>query len=208
MKKIRLLFLLIVAPLCLSFTKNVREKQTISLDGIWNFKLDPMNVSIPVKGSNFTSKFPETIILPGSTDQAGKGYKTQDMTSIRLTRLFEYRGAAWYEKTNVYIPEEWKDKEVYIYLERVQWESKLWVNGAEAGSEESLSTPHIYRITPFIKPGEKNVIRLRIDNSLKYDIAYTHAISAETQTNWNGIVGRMQLQAFDKTHIRAVQVYS
>jgi hypothetical protein len=207
MKNIKCAFPLIAVVACSFFLQNIKAQNTIPLDGIWNFKLDPMNVSIPVKGSHFTSKFPETIILPGSTDQAGKGYKTQDMTSIRLTRLFEYRGAAWYEKNNIYIPEEWKDKEVYIYLERVQWESKLWVNGNEAGNAESLSTPHIYRITPFIKPGEKNTIRLRIDNSLKYDIAYTHAISAETQTNWNGVTGKMQLQAFDKTHIYDVQVY-
>ncbi|WP_298652016.1 hypothetical protein, partial [uncultured Proteiniphilum sp.] len=46
-----------------------KTEESISLAGIWNFKLDPMNVSIPVKGSNFVSKLPETIVLPGSTDQ-------------------------------------------------------------------------------------------------------------------------------------------
>jgi hypothetical protein len=187
--------------------KSKREKESIPLDGIWSFKLDPMNVSIPVKGSDFTSRFPEEITLPGSTDQAGKGYKTQDMTSIRLTRMFEYCGAAWYEKSNVFIPENWKDKEIYLFFERAHWETKAWVNGYAAGREESLSVPHVYHITPYVRYGEKNVIRLRVDNSLIYDVAYTHAISAETQTNWNGIIGEMTLRAFDKVHIRDIQVY-
>ncbi len=187
--------------------KAKREKESIPLDGIWSFKLDPMNVAIPVKGSNFTSKLPEEITLPGSTDQAGKGFKTQDMTSIRLTRMYEYSGAAWYEKNNVFIPENWKDKNVFIYLERAHWQTKAWVNGQPVGMDESLSTPHVYNITPFVKFGEKNTIRFRVDNSKIYDIEYTHAISAETQTNWNGIIGIMKLQALDKTHIRDVQVY-
>jgi hypothetical protein len=188
-------------------SKNTGGKQSIPLNGIWNFKLDPMNVSIPVKGSQFTPKLPETIVLPGSTDQAGKGYKTQDMTSIRLTRMFEYSGAAWYEKENIFIPEHWKNKELYIFLERAHWETKAWINGNPAGREESLSVPHVYNITPYVKWGEKNTIRFRVDNSLIYDIAYTHAISAETQTNWNGIIGTMEIQAFDKVFIRNVQVY-
>ena len=71
-----------------------REKESLSLAGIWQFKLDPTNVAIPVKGSRFTPQLPETITMPRSTDQAGKGYKTQDMTSIRLTRMFEYDSAS------------------------------------------------------------------------------------------------------------------
>src|SRR5690606_29584756 len=148
----------------------------------------------------------EEIILPGSTDQAGKGYKTQEMTSLRLTRMFEYKGPAWYEK-EVFIPENWKGKEVELFLERVHWESQVWINNQYAGRRESLSTPHSYRIGAFLKPGAKNVIRVRVDNNRIYDIEYSHAISAETQTNWNGVIGRMELRVFDKVSIEDVQVY-
>ena len=90
----RNIFFLILSCFCLLsvHAQNETSKDHISLAGIWNFKLDPLNVSIPVKGSNFVSKFPEEITLPGSTDQAGKGFKTQDMSSLRLTRMFEYSG--------------------------------------------------------------------------------------------------------------------
>lgn len=182
------------------------DKQIISLAGIWNFKLDPFSIGV---GSNGVQLFPnlaEEIVLPGSTDQAGKGYKTQEMTSLRLTRMFEYKGAAWYEK-EVFIPEDWGGKEIELFLERAHWESQIWINNKYAGRQESLSTPHIYHIAPFLKPGVKNVIRIRVDNNRIYDIEYSHAISAETQTNWNGVIGRMELRAFDKVSIEDIQVY-
>ena len=205
----RNIFFLILSCFCLLsvHAQNETSKDHISLAGIWNFKLDPLNVSIPVKGSNFVSKFPEEITLPGSTDQAGKGFKTQDMSSLRLTRMFEYSGAAWYEKENIFIPESWKDQQLFLFLERVHWESQVWINGKFVGKEESLSTPHLYDITSYVKFGDWNTVRIRVDNGNIHDIAYTHAISAETQTNWNGIIGRMEIQAVSKVHIADVQIY-
>src|SRR5690606_21502004 len=75
----------------------------ISLHGIWNFKLDPFDTGVNSNGVQLLPQLPETIMLPGSTDEGGKGIRTQGMTSIRLTRAFEYKGAAWYEK-EIYIP--------------------------------------------------------------------------------------------------------
>jgi hypothetical protein len=180
--------------------------KVISLAGIWKFKLDPFSDGISSNGVQILSGLPEEITLPGSTDQAGKGYKTQHMTSLRLTRMFEYKGPAWYEK-EVYIPTGWEEKEIRLFLERVHWESQVWVNGKFLGRRESLSVPHVYRITPLVRPGQKNTIRIRVNNEMIHNIEYSHAVSAETQTNWNGIVGRIELQAFEKADIGDVQIY-
>jgi hypothetical protein len=180
--------------------------EVLSLGGIWKFKLDPFFTGISSNGVQMLPQLPEEITLPGSTDQAGKGIKTQDMTSLRLTRMFEYKGAAWYEK-EIFIPSSWKNKEIRLFLERAHWETSVWVNGKPAGKQESLSVPHIYSISALLQSGKKNVIRIRVDNNLIYNIEYSHAVSAETQTNWNGIIGRMELQAFDRIHLEDVQVY-
>ena len=179
---------------------------TISLDGIWAFKADPLGMGLQSNGLQMFPSLTETITLPGSTDEAGKGVRTQGLSSIRLTRMFEYKGPAWYEK-KVFIPEDWAGKEISLFLERVHWETKLWVNGAYVGRKESLSVPHIYTLGKFLKPGEVNTIRLRVNNDLIYNIEYSHAISAETQTNWNGIIGKIELRATDKVYISDVQVY-
>ncbi|MDB4918564.1 sugar-binding domain-containing protein [Mucilaginibacter sp.] len=90
-------------------------------------------------------QLPETITLPGSTDQAGKGYKNQGMTSLRLTRLFEYKGPAWYER-EIEIPEGWKNKDIIIFFEQAHWETSVWINNKPAGKQESLSVPHQYNV--------------------------------------------------------------
>lgn len=181
-------------------------REVISLAGIWKCKLDPFFTGISANGVQLMPGLPEEITLPGSTDQAGKGIKTQEMTSLRLTRQFEYKGPVWYEK-EVFVPEYWQGKEIRLFLERAHWETAVWVNGRDAGRQESLSVPHVYDLSALLQPGKKNTIRIRVDNNLIYNIEHSHAISAETQTNWNGIIGRMELQAFDKIHIDDVQVY-
>ena len=122
---------------------------TISLDGIWAFKADPLGMGLQSNGLQMFPSLTETITLPGSTDEAGKGIRTQGLSSIRLTRMFEYKGPAWYEK-KVFIPEDWAGKEISLFLERVHWETKLWVNGAYVGRKESLSVPHIYTLGKFL----------------------------------------------------------
>jgi hypothetical protein len=201
-------FLILSLLICIwSSSQSLRgENGIIPLDGIWKFKLDPFFTGISSNGVQLMPQLPEEITLPGSTDQAGKGLKTQDMTSIRLTRMFEYKGAAWYEK-EIFIPNNWKNKDVRLFLERAHWETSVWVNNKPAGKQESLSVPHVYDIAALLQPGKKNSIRIRVDNNLIYNIEYSHAVSAETQTNWNGIIGKIELQAFDKIHIEDIQVY-
>jgi hypothetical protein len=206
-KKIPVCFILLV--FLLSVQKSRCEeppRSVISLEGIWNFKPDLTETGIQSNGVQMFPSLPEKITLPGSTDEAGKGIRNQEMTSLRLTRLFEYQGPAWYEK-EIYIPKSWKEKEVALFLERVHWETKLWVNGKYVGVKQSLSTPQVFSLTEFIRPGEQNSIRMRIDNSIIHNIEYSHAVSAETQTNWNGVVGRIEMQASDKVFLEDVQVF-
>ncbi|MEA4937591.1 MAG: glycoside hydrolase family 2 [Paludibacter sp.] len=203
--QIKILFVVLLIP-CVTVLAKERNQSVIPLNGIWMFKTDPMGMGLQSNGLQMFTSITETITLPGSTDEAGKGLRTQSISSIRLTRTNEYKGPAWYEK-EVFVPLEWKDKEVKLFLERVHWESKLWVNGKYAGSDESLSVPHVYPIEQLLKFGEKNNIRLRVNNELIYDIQYSHAISAETQTNWNGIVGKIELQAENKVSITDVQIF-
>jgi hypothetical protein len=58
-----------------------------------------------------------------------------------------------------------------------------------------------------LSPG-KHRITLRIDNSFKYDVGgWAHSASDQTQTRWNGVIGRMELCATDPVWIQDVQVY-
>ena len=186
---------------------NSSRENTISLAGTWRFELDPLGEGDKGHGNWHAKKLPETITLPGSTDRSGKGYKTHDRVPWRLNRLFKYKGDAWYSK-KIYVPKSWKNKDITLFLGRAHWKTTVWINGKPAGSRVSLSTPQIYNISSLIKPGQKNLIMIEVDNDMIYHIGfYASAYTEETQTNWNGIIGKIQLRAKDLVNISNVQVY-
>ncbi len=198
----RLIALCLLAPLALCAYAG--EPPAIPLAGDWKFKLDPANEGLD--GKWFDTALPDTIALPGSTDQGGYGQKTSERRVDMLSRVYEYVGAAWFQH-EVAIPESWAGKRITLFLERCHWESQAWVDGKAAGMQDSLCAPHTYDLSDALAPGPHR-ITLRIDNNIKYKVGKdAHSITGHTQSNWNGIVGRIELQATDPVWIDAVRVF-
>ena len=126
-----------------------------------------------------------------------------------LTPERHYVGAAWYGRT-IYVPDDWSDKRIMLFLERPHIETTVFVNGHEAGHQMSLSTPHVYDVTKLLKTGKRNDIVVRVYNGIENVCVGqdSHSVTDQTQGNWNGITGRMELQARPKhVNIRSVRVY-
>ena len=95
-----------------------------------------------------------------------------------------------------------------LVLERPHIESTVWVNGHKVGMQNSLCVAHIYDVTRYVRPGKCN-ITIRIDNRIK-EINVgpdSHSITDQTQGNWNGIVGRICLQATPHVYFDDIQVF-
>ncbi len=104
-----------------------------------------------------------------------------------------YAGAAWYQR-DIEIPATWKGRRVGLLLERPHWQTRVWLDSREIGSDDSLGTPHRYELG-VVAPG-RHTLTIRVDNSLVIDIGEnSHSISDHTQGNWNGIVGRLLLSS-------------
>jgi len=186
------------------------DETKISLAGQWNFKLDPDGVGI--KEQWFSKELAGTAKLPGSLDEQGLGFKNTQKHLNHLTREYEYTGQAWYQK-QVTVGQSWNDKRITLFLERCHWETQLWVDGCYVDTQNSLSVPHIYELTDWLTPGE-HTLTVCVDNTPKINIGHTfgnmlwtHAITEETQTNWNGIIGKIELAATDAVWIDRVQTY-
>ncbi|MFA6240747.1 MAG: sugar-binding domain-containing protein, partial [Candidatus Hydrogenedentales bacterium] len=174
-----------------------------SLAGDWSFRLDPDGKG--VEGQWQSASFEETVRLPGSLDENGKGTPNTAASRAYLSRLFEYIGAAWYQR-EVEIPAEWTGKSLEVFLERCHWETRLWIDDRLVGVQDSLCAPHVFALGA-LTPG-KHRFTLRIDNNIKYDVgSRAHSITEHTQTNWNGVIGRMELRALEPVRIASVQVY-
>lgn len=227
--KLSTLFLLLCLTLC------VQAQQTIDLAGTWLFAIDREGVGEAEQWFDTKKNFDETILLPGSMAQRLKGddpsihtpwtgtlydssfYYNPYMEPYRragnikfpffLTPDKHYVGRAWYKRT-VDIPRQWKGQRIVLSLERAHIVTSLWVNGKQVGTQNSLSVPHVYDVTDFVKRGT-NHLAICVDNrpeTVKVGDD-SHSVSDQTQGNWNGIVGKMTLTATPKTYIDDLQVY-
>lgn len=179
----------------------------LDISGMWRFQLDPMGFGKTPGSELYLSKLTETIKLPGSMDEGGKGIPNVVAHVDRLSRKFEYCGQAWYQR-EVVIPEDWKGKEVILMLERCHWETAVFVDGEPIATDERLSTPNRFVLTQQMTPGV-HTLTLCIDNRLKYPMdQWTHGTTEYTQTNWNGVVGRMELIAKPANYIEKMNVYT
>jgi hypothetical protein len=209
------------------------SRTVINLAGQWKFQIDSTDVGVPEKW--FLKNLSETINLPGSMVQNGKGGNVRVDTKwtggivdkswftdkkyekyrrpgnikvpFWLNPVKTYVGAAWYQK-DVVIPGEWQGKHISIFLERCHWETELWVDETEVGMQNSLGTPHEYDLTRFLAPG-KHRLTIRIDNRIKdIDVGQNaHSVTDHTQTNWNGITGKLELRAVSPVHIGSVSLF-
>lgn len=176
--------------------------EVIDLSGAWSFQLDPDKVGVDQKW--YAKTLEDSVKLPGTTDENKKGKPNTERVDDRLARPWKWVGAAWYQR-QVEVPQEWEGRRVTLYLERTK-NCQVWVNGVHCGWDDSLSAPHVHKLSEAIRPGEKNTITLLVDNSIMPPVGPSHAVDERTQTNWNGVVGRIELQATDLVWIDSVQV--
>jgi hypothetical protein len=117
-----------------------------------------------------------------------------------------YVGTAWYQR-DVEIPARWRGQRVALTLERPHWQTLVWLDDQVIGSNDSLSTPHEYDLGTGVAPG-RHRLTIRVDNRLIVDVGVnSHSVSDHTQSNWNGIVGRLELTATNPVWIDDLQVY-
>ena len=215
----------IVCAICaFALGLHLHAQDILSLAGTWDFKTDE------------NAAYDDYVVLPGSMLTNGKGnavsvntpwtgslydssfYFNPYMEKYRqegqmkfpffLTPEKHYVGNAWYRRS-IYVPQDWADRRVTLFLERPHIETTVYVNGQEVGHQMSLSVPHRYDVTKHIKAGQRNDIAIRVYNGIENVCVGqdSHSVTDQTQGNWNGIVGRMELQAqWNRINISRVQI--
>ena len=200
------------------------QAQNISLAGAWDFAMGD------------STAYNDYVMLPGSMLTNGKGdivtTKTQWTGSLYdssyyfnpymekyrqagemkfpffLTPERHYTGKAWYRRS-VYVPKAMKGQRITLFLERPHIETTVYVNGKEVGHQMSLSVPHRYDVTRYVNFGCSNTIAICVYNGIENVCVGqdSHSVTDQTQGNWNGITGRIELQSQPaKLNIRKVVV--
>lgn len=187
-------FLLILFIFHFSLLTSTAQPSVINLSGTWQFTLDRKGLVQP------DSILTETIQLPGTTDTNKKGdFIGHSEETTHLTRPWSYKGRAWY-KREVNIPTAWKGKKVYLFLERTK-PTEIYVDAKLVGSSNDISTPQVFELSKHLTSG-KHQLAIMVDNGSGVPeqlYASSHAYTEDTQTNWNGIIGRIELLTDDRT---------
>ena len=170
----------------------------MEVSGPWALYLDPEGVV--TADSLFAaadSLFADSIELPGTTDLAEKGFAAPEpqyglpVETGRLTRRHRFVGKAWYQK-KVVAPYVWREKDLALYLERTK-ATTLYLDGQLVDSCNDVSTPQVYNLGK-LHPGV-HTLTLCVDNGggvPEQVIRSSHLYSEDTQTNWNGVIGRIE----------------
>ncbi len=190
---------------------------SINLSGTWQFSIDRSAEGVRPLHYDQTIELPGSMLTNGLGDDVtvdtrwvGSLYDSSyffnpKMKPYRepgrmkfpffLTPEKHYVGNAWYSRT-VRVPKNWKGQRVTLYLERPHIETTLYVNGDSIGHQMSLSVPHQYDITDHVKFGKENTIELKIYNGIENVCVGqdSHSVTDQTQGDWNGIVGQIELR--------------
>lgn len=186
--------------------------KNLDLSGIWSCRIPGCETELR---------------LPGTLDEQGVGFaddplrqwKLENVREIgfwhegdpivtRLTRKHTYEGEARVSRVIDWRPPA--GKRVFLECERAR-RLRLLVNGREAPTvyPATISTPYVFEITG-LASGHDEFVFLS-DNSYPgwpaADIIHSSAATDETQTNWNGLLGRLRLYAEEPAFIAGVRAY-
>jgi len=196
-----------------------QDDTSVDLSGSWRFRLDAQDAGVQQRW--FAADLPDTIRLPGSLQSQGYGddpavdtqwtgdiidrswfddpqyAKYRERGNVKVTFWLQpdkhYVGPAWYQRT-IDVPAGLADRRLVLHLERPHWSTQVWLDERECGRGDSLATPHEFDLTG-AAPGPHR-LTIRVDNRLLVNVGpNSHSVSDHTQSNWNGIVGRIALRS-------------
>ena len=204
MKKILTTTLIFVAAMLPSAAKdhtvpllqNVLAYESLSLNGDWNYIVDVqeegyydyrMNPTPWGFFRNAKPQRPEDLIEydfdKSPTMRIPSDWNTQD------ERLFFYEGTVWFKKSITIKKSDYTASKALLYFGAANYDSRVWVNGQEAGHHIGGFTPFNFDVTDLLKEGE-NIVIVKVDNK-------RHAEDVPTQIfdwwNYGGITRNVML---------------
>jgi beta-galactosidase len=173
----------------------------LSLNGTWKFHFADIPEGTPSDffEESYNDRKWDTIHVPSNWEMQGFGDPLFRNVQTPFTPdpphvPREYNPTGSYRRA-FSLPASWRDKEVFLRMEKTASASFVWINGRQVGYNEGAQEPAEYNITGYLKPG-RNIIAV---NVYKYSDGYY----LEDQDYWRlaGIFDDVWLFATPKTHI-------
>jgi len=144
----------------LLFSKSFAQRTVADFDKGWHFNLGDVKNGESTKLADADWR---TLDLPHDWSIEGKFSKDNPATPEGGALP---GGIGWYRKTFT-VPASSKNKLVYIDFDGVYQKSTVWINGHELGFRPNGYISFRYELTPYLNFGGKNVIAVKVDNSVQ-----------------------------------------
>ena len=183
----------------------------MDLSGLWACEIPGKRgfVRLPGTLDEAGIGFPDAVKAPWHPDeQVNKALSGSGVIATRLTRKAAYEGPATLtRRVKTALP---GGKRVFFVCGRAR-ALKLLVNGVPAPEAvpPTLSTPRRFEVTGLLTGDDE--FKLISDNAYpgwpRSAILASSAATDETQTNWNGVLGRVGLVFHDSAFLSSLRVY-
>jgi beta-galactosidase/beta-glucuronidase len=192
-RPVRLAFAIIL--FLLVGTRSAKSSTRISLNGEWQFSLDP-----PKQGEalGWTKELPaptETVNVPHTWN---------------LGKYDDFEGTGWYFKSFA-APDELRAKYLELHFGATFYKSRVWLNGVELGGHEGGHTEYFFDVTSRLKP--LNFLAVEINNQPTPESIPGWAMKLHSSRNlwydwwhYGGIVRDVWLSVHSATLVRRQQI--
>ena len=143
----------------LSLAFSQTHAQEISLNGTWNFAIDPLS-----KGEIAGWQKPWKVAEKDTSYFAEAFDKVTVPHCWSLDRRYNHIGKSWYRK-GFNLPSDIKDKTVRLHFEAVFQKCRIFVNGTLAAYHSGGYTPFTVDISKHLKYPNVNFLSIEVDNS-------------------------------------------
>ena len=171
--------LFFIAVLLSAFVFRVSaEPGSHNLNAGWKFHLGDFKT--PPVGLSYDDSKWEAVAVPHTLRQAhrwlldevddiGKYMKKDGVVAkapVDKLQVKYHRLVGWYRKTFV-VPANMKGKRFHIVFDGIMQTAKVWINGHYLG-ENAIGgyTPFDFDVTKLVKPGDKNILTVRVDHTV------------------------------------------
>ena len=127
-------------------------QNVISMDGTWQFALDPEDKGQQQQWYKSGKDMPKETTIEVPACWESKGHK-------------DYTGSAWYKKT-IIIPNDWQQKTVWLKIGAVNAQGWFWVNGTYMGHLNEYVGTYKYNITDLVATGKKVTVTALVRNDV------------------------------------------
>ncbi len=164
-----------------------------SLDGVWQFALDPDDRGLREGWPAHPERLRQTVRVPGSWQGQGHGDEgTDEVWDFRIrARVFRatYAGTGWYARAFT-VPPEWAGQRLWLNFGGVHPSAQIWLNGAELGAHDLPFVPFAPDVTDHVHWAGQNDLVVRVhEHHREFGLAFNW------QGNWSGLYRGVELSA-------------